>query len=392
MKILFATLPGYGLTLPVVPLMWAARAAGHEVLVATSGGMVQVVANAGMPVVDVCPDRDLWGELTAVVKGEHDGSEEMRLAAHQGNPFGFFALTMTGGTIDAGREFAADLLVHTSDHVGGPHVASALGIDSVDMGNRVSWSMRDAAFREGSGTLADEKVPALLRERLGIPDEPPKPLARLDVRPPSMGGLAVDEADEHDGIPWWPMRYVPYNGGAEVPAFARRAPDRPRVCVTLGTVVPSMSGVSSLAVVLRALGAMDVDVLVAAGDADLADLGELPRNVTSLGFLPLSVILPTCSLIVHHGGSGTAAAPLHYGVPQLVLPSFADNPMAAQRVADRGVGLQHDPKTLDEATATEMITRLLTEPTFSTTAREVAEEMASMPSPADVIARISTVA
>jgi UDP:flavonoid glycosyltransferase YjiC (YdhE family) len=388
-RILFATLPGYGLTLPVVPLMWAARAAGHEVLVATSGSMVTVVANAGLPVVDVCPERDLWAELTAMVRGEHDGSEEMRLAAGQGNPFGFFALTMTEGTVEAGRDFAADLLVYTSDHPGGPLAATALGIDSVDMGNRVSWSMRDAASRDRVATMADEQIPALLRERLGIPDDPPKPLARLDVRPPSMGGLSQDEPDARDGIPWWPMRYVPYNGGAAVPAWAHRAPERPRVCVTLGTVVPSMSGVSTLAVVIEALGALDVDVVVAAGDADLADLGELPANVSSLGFLPLSVILPSCSLIVHHGGSGTAAAPLHYGVPQLVLPSFADNPMSAQRIADRGVGLQHDPETLDETTATEMITRLLAEPEFSRAAREVAAEMASMPSPADVIARVA---
>ena len=75
-------------------------------------------------------------------------------------------------------------------------------------------------------------------------------------------------------------------------------------------------------------------------------LGALPGNVRSVGYLPLSVFLPTCALLVHHGGSGTTAAPLFYGVPQLVLPAFADNPMSAQRVADRGVGLAHDPDTI----------------------------------------------
>lgn len=58
-KILFAVAPGYGLMLPVVPLMWAARAAGHEILVATTSEMTEVGASAGLPVVDVFPHRDV---------------------------------------------------------------------------------------------------------------------------------------------------------------------------------------------------------------------------------------------------------------------------------------------------------------------------------------------
>lgn len=65
MKVLFATAPGYGLTLPLVPLMWAARAAGHEVLLATTSDMVAVGAAAGLAVYDVFPERDVWGEVMA---------------------------------------------------------------------------------------------------------------------------------------------------------------------------------------------------------------------------------------------------------------------------------------------------------------------------------------
>jgi UDP:flavonoid glycosyltransferase YjiC (YdhE family) len=114
---------------------------------------------------------------------------------------------------------------------------------------------------------------------------------------------------------------------------------RPRLCVTLGTVVPIMTGTRILSAVMSVLGEMDVEVILAAGKADLSALGLLPANVRSVGFLPLSTILATCSLIVHHGGSGTTAAPLHYGIPQLVMPSFADNHLSAQRVVERGVGL-----------------------------------------------------
>ena len=99
-------------------------------------------------------------------------------------------------------------------------------------------------------------------------------------------------------------------------------------------------------------------------------------------------MLPTCRLIVHHGGSGTTAAPLHFGVPQLVLPSFADNPLSAARVVERGVGLSHDPTTLDVATAQTLVRRLLEEPAFATAAAEVAAEMAAQPSPAAIVRRV----
>lgn len=395
MKILFAVAPGYGLMLPIVPLMWAARAAGHEILVATTSEMTEVGARAGLPIVDVFPHRDVWSELLSAVFGdgdENDLPEEYRLANKDGNPFGLFTLTMTEGTIDTGRVFGADLVVYTSDHATGRLTAVALSVPALEVGNRISWSMRDEQFRAEHDTFAADEITRLLRSKLDIGAGDPKLVARIDPRAPSMGGLAADEPDQRDGVPWWSMRFVPYNGGAVVPEWALRRPERPRVCVTLGTVVPIMSGVSTLSAALSALGEMDVEVVLATGSADLSGLGVLPDNVRSVGFLPLSTFLSTCALIVHHGGSGTTAAPLHYGIPQLVMPSFADNSLSAQRVVDRGVGLSHDPTTVDGADAATVrasIERLLGEPAFAAAAREVSAEMATQPSPSAVIERLT---
>ena len=101
----------------------------------------------------------------------------------------------------------------------------------------------------------------------------------------------------------------------------------------------------------------------------------------------MSVFLPGCSAIVHHGGSGTTAAPLFYGLPQLVLPSFADNPMSAERVVDRGVGLSHDPAAVDVPTVRKLVSQLLEDEAFRIAAAEVRAEMSEQPSPADVMAR-----
>jgi UDP:flavonoid glycosyltransferase YjiC (YdhE family) len=396
MRILFAAPPGYGLMLPVIPLAWAARAAGHEVLLATTSEMVEVGARAGLSTYDVLPDRKIWDELVRAVAARSgdaaaappDLAPEFRRATSAGNPFGVFALTMTEGTIRAGELFRADLVVHTSDHPTGALAALALGLPVLEFGNRVSWSMRDTSFIEGRDTLVDDEVVAEVRGRFGIPDGRPETVARIDPRPPSMGGLTEEHPDPRDGAPWLAMRYLPYNGGSEVPEWALRRPHRPRVCVTLGTVVPVMNGIKPLVEVLAALGGLDVEVVLATGSADLTDLGPLPANVRAVGFLPLSAVLPSCDLMVHHGGSGTTASALHYAVPQLVLPSFADNPMSAQRVSDRGVGLSLEPAEADRATVHALVGRLLAEPGFAAAAREVSAEMAGQPSPSAVLHRL----
>ncbi|WP_170301515.1 glycosyltransferase [Saccharopolyspora hirsuta] len=399
MRILFTTAPGYGLTFPVVPLIWAARAAGHEVLLATTGEMVDAGARAGLPVADVLPDHDVWQELMRVAGSQEPTPEFERFLAargltgayakmpQDGGPFSLFTLTMTQGTIEAGRAFGADLVVHTTDHPTGLLTAVALGVPVLEVGNRVSWSSRDGSFRIGRNFYDDTEMSLELRAQLGIPDGRPEVIARIDPRPPSMGGLVADEPDAVDGLPWWPMRFVPFNGGSAVPGWAMQRQERPRIGVTLGTVVPVMSGTSSLSVVVEALGEFDADVVLAGREADLADVAPLPDNVRAVGFLPLSAFLPTSSLLVHHGGSGTTAAALHYGVPQLVLPAFADNPMSAERVVDRGVGLSHDPTAVDVETVRSAVRKLLDEPAFGDAAREVSAEMATQPSPAAVLER-----
>jgi UDP:flavonoid glycosyltransferase YjiC (YdhE family) len=395
-KIVFAVPPGYGLMFPVIPLAWAARAAGHEVLVATAGDMVEVGARAGLAMYDVLPERDVWDELMRALAAmkDPDGpaaaglSDELRTAIRGGNPFGLFTLTMTDGTREVAARFGADLVVHTSDHTAGALAALAVDRPVLEVGNRISWSMRDTDFRTGRDALVDDQVTHRVRADLDILDGRPRTVARIDPRPPSMGGLTGEEADPRDGAPWWPMRYVPFNGGAVVPPWALRRPDRPRVLVTLGTVVPSLDGASSLGVVVEALAGLDVEVVLATGTADLSALGELPGTVRPVGYLALSAILPTCALTVHHGGSGTTASPLHYGVPQLVMPGFADNPMSARRVTERGVGLTQDPAGATVAGVRAMARRLLDEPRFAAAAREVAAEMAGQPGPVTVMAQV----
>ncbi|MEV8504772.1 nucleotide disphospho-sugar-binding domain-containing protein [Actinoplanes sp. NPDC051475] len=406
MRVLFPAAPGYGLMLPIVPLAWAARAAGHDILFATTAFVTGAAANSGLPTVDVFPARDVGADLMlaagkripadrdtdALPPGYWDLAGELK-------PFELFALAMTEGTVAAGRAFGADLVVYPADHAAGMLAAAALDVPALEVGNRVSWSLRDSEFRgaaehdDRTGVIADD-APVItgLRDRLGLGERAPRLVARVDPRPPSLGGLTGDEPDPRDGVPWWSMRYVPYNGGAVLPEWALARPARPRICLTLGTVTPLLSDGSHLAHLLRALGELDAEVVLADHSTDLAALGPLPGNVRVAGYLPLSAFLDTCSLIVHHGGSGTTAAALHCGVPQLLLPEGADNPLVAERVVNCKAGLSLDPATLDTATFHQAVQHLLSDPAYADAAAAVAREMAAQPSPAAVLERLVTTA
>lgn len=399
MRIMFPAAPGYGLLLPLVPLVWAARAAGHEVLLPTTAYMTKVGARAGLPVTDVFPQRDVGEDLVAGAagaEGEDDAVPEgyWELVRDM-RPFELFTSAMTEGTIRAGRDFGADLVVYCSDHMAGRLAAVALGVPALEVGNRVSWSLRDdgvraAAELNGRMGIVSEDAPVvrLLRQRLGLGERTPNLVARIDPRAPSMGGLACEKPDAVDRVPWLPMRYVPFNGGAVLPDWAMRKPTRPRICLTLGTVAPLLPGGGGLGMLIEALGGLDADVVLADDETDLSTLAPLPDNVRPAGFVPLSDILPHCSVVVHHGGSGTTAAALHYGVPQLIVPGGSDNELCAERVVKRKVGLSADPSVLDPATVRELTMRLLDDPSFTREAEAVRAEMATQPSPATIIERV----
>ncbi|HEY0806008.1 MAG TPA: nucleotide disphospho-sugar-binding domain-containing protein, partial [Pseudonocardiaceae bacterium] len=275
----------------------------------------------------------------------------------------------TDETVRLVRQWHPDLVIYTALQAVGPLAAAIDGVPAVL--HSVGIGQPSALWTGLAHHFAGEY------ERIGVSS--PTPAAVLDVSPPSL------RAPDSDG---WSMRYVPYNGGAVVPGWLLEPRQRPRVTVTLGSVVPRMVGVGALRPFIEATRATAADFVITLGGADPASFGALPDNVRLLEWVPLGALLAGSDAVIHHGGSGTTLTALHSGLPQYVLPHGADQFLNAAAVAKSGAGAVVAPTDLDA----DRLGELLDGTSMRAAAQAVSAEMAGQPTPAELVPDIIALA
>jgi MGT family glycosyltransferase len=178
---------------------------------------------------------------------------------------------------------------------------------------------------------------------------------------------------------------VAYNeSSAGVPTWLTSARNRPRVYLTLGTV--AFGAVEVLRRAIAEIAVFDVDVLVTVGpEGEPAALGPVPQNVHVERFVAQSAVLPMVDLIVHHGGTGTVLSALEVGLPQLLLPQGADQFHNAEILPTTGVARALPNDAQQPGTIGEAVQALLGDSPERHAAARVRDEIAAMPSPAEVV-------
>ncbi|WP_410672785.1 nucleotide disphospho-sugar-binding domain-containing protein [Amycolatopsis sp. cmx-4-68] len=360
MRLLFTTAPLRGHLFPLVPLAWAARAAGHEVLVATTEAFAPVVLRCGLPVT-------AWGAAPGfvdLVGGEPPVTEDSaaRRRAEHGHAFGRIARACLPGARQLVGAWRPDLVVSERAEFAGPLAAAAHDVPVV-------------AYHWGVAPLAEYGRAAAIELGAVAPD----PVGTLDPWPP---GMRLPHAAGHEGV-----RGGSFNGDAQLPDWVAE-PGRPRVCVTFGTVLPGMAALGlreSVAPMLKLLKELDVELCVAAADDVLADWPELAAAADRAGRLPLAQVLPTCAAMVNHGGQGTVLTALEAGCPQLVLPQFDDQFDNAAAVAAVGAGLRLSLDEVSPERVADGCRELLDEPAFTTGAVRAAAAVRAQRSPAEAV-------
>lgn len=112
------------------------------------------------------------------------------------------------------------------------------------------------------------------------------------------------------------------------------AGDRP-VYIGFGSMVSGDMN-RLLTILLRAIHASGIRAIVSLGDRR-TDLHST-RNVLFASYIPHDWIFPRVQAVVHHGGAGTTAAGLRYGLPTLIIPFAGDQPFWGDRVFRSGCG------------------------------------------------------
>lgn len=366
-RILLTGLPIRSHLLPVlVPVARAAQAAGHEVAIATGGAAADEIEGQGVPVV-VLP-----GVPSPEEAGRRSPAALEKLRRWRPEETGLLALPLfddamtaaaVSNIVDAG--WRPDLIVRETNEYGGLLAAEVLGVPStvVDIAPLIGRLVPDLATRLD-----------VLRAALGL----------------SPGGTTGATAGLLPEA-WYPRelrtpghRYYRVPGPAPAPA-----PDGPRVLAAFGSNLRSLLAADSrlLPITVEALGALDVPAVVALGsdEAVTSWTGPRPSTVELAGFVPQRALLGTCDVFVTHAGFSGVREALAAGVPMVAVPLFADQPANAARLDELGVGLRVDPAGLTAATLAAAVSRVLTEPSFRSAAREFQRRIEALPPVTDLL-------
>ncbi|MEU7698247.1 activator-dependent family glycosyltransferase [Streptomyces sp. NPDC015492] len=395
----------------LVPLAWALKAAGHEVRVAGQPRVTDIITGSGLTAVPVGDDEDMMelfaeigGDITPYQEGL-DFAEERPEARSWEHLLGqqtvltslCFAPLNGDSTMDdivaLARSWQPDLVIWEPFTFAGAVAAHAVGAAHArvlwgpDVIGRARERFVEAKAQQAPEHREDPMAEWLgwTLERLGLPAagdgmeellngqwviDPGPESVRLDLREPIL-----------------PMRFVPYNGPAVVPGWLSEKPKRPRVCLTQGVSGRETHGKDAVRFqdLLAALGDLDIEIVATLDSTQRENLTEVPDNVRIVDFVSMDVLLPSCAMIIYHGGAGTSATALLHGVPQVVIGAHWDVPVRARQLDDLGAGIFIRPEDLDAATLRAAVQRVLTEPSLQRAADRLRAEMRSNPTPAETV-------
>ncbi|WP_338472840.1 glycosyltransferase [Niallia sp. XMNu-256] len=111
------------------------------------------------------------------------------------------------------------------------------------------------------------------------------------------------------------------------------------IYISLGTVFNQAIDFYKLC--FKAFGNTVHTVVMSIGEkAQIADLGQIPKNFIVKNYVPQTEVLKYAKLFITHGGMNSTHEGLYYGVPLIVIPQSADQPIIAQQVANIGAGIK----------------------------------------------------
>ncbi|ADO76054.1 glycosyltransferase [Stigmatella aurantiaca] len=380
MRVLFTTTPATGHFHPLVPTAQALQQAGHEVAFAAAesfraqveaSGFLVFPAGVGFESLDfdleraVPPPRlDVPEQLETVLDFFVD-----RLARPMAQDLGKVC-----------QRWRPDLIISESIEFAGPMVAERRGIPyaTIQVGGMGSLG-------EASQALFARRLDVLRAEQ-GLPPDPElKALFRylhLSFMPAEYFGGPLPATTQY-----LKPEVFDQSGFERLPEWMASLGSRPVVYATLGTVFNKL--IRHLSTITEALREEPVDLIVTVGrDMDPARLGPQPSNVHVERYIPQSLLLPRCELAILHGGYNSVMSALYVGLPVLIVPLAADQPMNAQSCERLGVGRRINPDTLTPELLRQQVREMMRDGSYRERARRFQAESQTLPGMAEGVAML----
>ncbi|MBR7836898.1 glycosyltransferase family 1 protein [Actinospica durhamensis] len=380
MRILFTFIGGSGHLRPLFPFAHAAQAAGHTVAVAGSGSQQDAIASAGFTALATSEPRPPKADQEEDPLTAPDPQREERTMREgfAGNGARRHARVVRKIALD----WKPDVIVRDEVDFGTAIAAESLGIPCAT----VIVLLAGGLIRPD--TVA-EPLDAL-RAEYGLSPDPD--LAKLHgdlVIMPGPPSLRDPRYALPAGTFWCrPDHAIPQAAGSGTSSTSG-AGRRPRVYFTLGTIDTFRELFDK---VLTAARTIPIDLTVTVGPRlDPASFGPQPDNVRIERFIPQDEILPTCDLVIAHGGSGTLIGALAHGLPSILFPLGADQPHNAERCVALGTARELDPMAFTPKDVADAILELTGEETgapYHRAARAAQAEINALPGPNDALAMI----
>jgi UDP:flavonoid glycosyltransferase YjiC (YdhE family) len=379
MRVLFTAQAGSGHFHPLVPTAQALQQAGHEVAFAVPAESQATLEAIGFRVFPM----GLGFQQTMVqalgvsieqLQARHAATGPVDPATRREMTAGMFidgfARQRLPDLLALCEQWKPELLVRESMEYAAVLVGEALGIPvaSLQVGGMLMdaddpafFIQRLARLRESSGLGASPELPRLY------------PSLHLSFMPQSFFSQPMPATARY-------LRADVFDksGTEGLPEWVSSLGARPILYATLGTAFNRMS--NCLGVIADGLQDEDVELIITVGrDMDPAGLGPRPANVHVERYIPQSLLLPRCALAILHGGYSSVMSALYAGVPSIILPLGADQPMNAEASARIGMSRVVRPDTLTPELIRQQVREMLADGAYRERVQRLRDEVMTLP-------------
>ncbi len=380
MRIVFASLGSLGDLHPLLALAQAARARGHEPIIAASAGYRDYLEKLGFTFRPIRPDFEfeptLVGRLFDPVRGPQRLMEEQVFPNVRETYADLVAATADADLLLVGELLYVAPLVAAKHDI--PWANAILAPTSFlsawdpcvlapapllyHLKNLGRWPHR-LIFALGRRVTSRWSTPLHdFRRELGLPpagspvfDAKHSPDLTLALFPSFLAAPQPDwpASTRQTGFTYFEQTAPPDT--IEALRRFREGGDSP-IVFTLGSSVVHIASQFYDGAVQAATTLGRRAILLTGGNPIPP---TLPPSILALDYAPLADVLPGAAAIVHQGGVGTCAEALRHGVPSLVIPFGFDQPDNAERLRRLGVARVLRRRKLNPASLAQELRLLL---------------------------------